>query len=157
MYAQRGHGKRSGYYSDYTFGVWAPDGSLVPVGKAYFGFTDEELAEIDRFVRTNTTERFGPVRAVRAEPDHGLVLEVAFEGLAPLHPPPLRRRHALPPHLAACAGTSPRPRPTGSRRWRRCSTGSTASGRMARFSSRAPPKPMVYGEFVRYGTRMEPV
>ena len=81
MYAQRGHGKRSGYYSDYTFGLWAPDGALVPVGKAYFGFTDEELVRIDRFVRDNTTERFGPVRAVRAEPGHGLVLEVAFEGL----------------------------------------------------------------------------
>jgi DNA ligase-1 len=81
MYAQRGHGKRSGFYSDYTFGVWAADGALVPVGKAYFGFTDAELALIDRFVRDNTTERFGPVRAVRAEPDHGLVLEVAFEGL----------------------------------------------------------------------------
>ncbi|TPE52229.1 cisplatin damage response ATP-dependent DNA ligase [Amaricoccus solimangrovi] len=81
MYAQRGHGKRSGYYSDYTFGVWAPDGALVPVGKAYFGFTDEELVRIDRFVRDNTVERFGPVRAVRAEPGHGLVLEVAFEGL----------------------------------------------------------------------------
>lgn len=81
MYAQRGHGKRSGYYSDYTFGVWDRDGALVPVGKAYFGFTDEELARIDRFVRANTTERFGPVRSVRAEPGHGLVLEVAFEGL----------------------------------------------------------------------------
>ena len=81
MYAQRGHGKRSGFYSDYTFGLWAPDGSLLPVGKAYFGFTDEELVRIDRFVRDNTTDRFGPVRAVRAEPDHGLVLEVAFEGL----------------------------------------------------------------------------
>ncbi len=81
IYAQRGHGKRSGYYSDYTFGVWSEDGTLTPVGKAYFGFTDEELVRIDRFVRANTTERFGPVRAVRAEPDHGLVLEVAFEGL----------------------------------------------------------------------------
>jgi DNA ligase-1 len=81
MYAQRGHGKRSGYYSDYTFGVWGPGGELLPVGKAYFGFTDEELTRIDRFVRNNTTDRFGPVRAVRAEPDHGLVLEVAFEGL----------------------------------------------------------------------------
>jgi DNA ligase-1 len=81
MYAQRGHGKRSGFYSDYTFGVWGEGGALLPVGKAYFGFTDAELAEIDRFVRANTTERFGPVRAVRAEPDHGLVLEVAFEGL----------------------------------------------------------------------------
>ena len=57
-------------------------GELLPVGKAYFGFTDEELVEIDRWVRNNTTDRFGPVRAVRAEPDHGLVLEVAFEGLA---------------------------------------------------------------------------
>ena len=82
MYAQRGHGKRSGFYSDYTFGVWGAAGELLPVGKAYFGFTDEELLEIDRWVRTNTTERFGPVRAVRAEPAHGLVLEVAFEGLA---------------------------------------------------------------------------
>lgn len=82
MYAQRGHGKRSGFYSDYTFGLWGPEGTLLPVGKAYFGFTDAELAEIDRFVRNNTTERFGPVRAVRAEPDHGLVFEVAFEGLA---------------------------------------------------------------------------
>ncbi len=85
MYAQRGHGKRSSYYSDYTFGVWAgPDDAaeLVPVGKAYFGFTDEELKELDRYVRNNTVERFGPVRAVRAEPDHGLVLEVAFEGLS---------------------------------------------------------------------------
>jgi DNA ligase-1 len=81
MYAQRGHGKRSGFYSDYTFGVWAPDGALVPVGKAYFGFTDAEMLRIDRFVRDNTVDRFGPVRAVRAEPDHGLVLEVAFEGL----------------------------------------------------------------------------
>jgi DNA ligase 1 len=85
MYAQRGHGKRSSYYSDYTFGVWTPgeDGEqLVPVGKAYFGFTDEELLQIDRFVRRNTTEKFGPVRHVVHEPDQGLVLEVAFEGLA---------------------------------------------------------------------------
>jgi len=85
MYAQRGHGKRSSYYSDYTFGVWTngEDGEqLVPVGKAYFGFTDEELLQIDRFVRRNTTEKFGPVRHVVHEPDQGLVLEVAFEGLA---------------------------------------------------------------------------
>jgi DNA ligase-1 len=84
MYAQRGHGKRSSYYSDYTFGVWTTgeDGEqLVPVGKAYFGFTDEELLQIDRFVRRNTTEKFGPVRHVVHEPDQGLVLEVAFEGL----------------------------------------------------------------------------
>src|SRR6266849_925287 len=84
MYAQRGHGKRSSYYSDYTFGVWTSgeDGEqLVPVGKAYFGFTDEELLQIDRFVRRNTVEKFGPVREVVHEPDQGLVLEVAFEGL----------------------------------------------------------------------------
>ncbi|MEL7464024.1 MAG: cisplatin damage response ATP-dependent DNA ligase [Pseudomonadota bacterium] len=80
MYARRGHGKRSSFYSDYTFGVWAGD-QLVPVGKAYFGFTDDELKQIDRFVRNNTVERFGPVRAVRADRDFGLVLEVAFEGL----------------------------------------------------------------------------
>ncbi|TCD16544.1 cisplatin damage response ATP-dependent DNA ligase [Oricola cellulosilytica] len=84
MYAQRGHGKRSSFYSDYTFGVWTgpmDDPQLVPVGKAYFGFTDEELKQIDKYVRDNTVERFGPVRSVRAEPDHGLVVEVAFEGL----------------------------------------------------------------------------
>jgi DNA ligase 1 len=84
MYAQRGHGKRSSFYSDYTFGVWrsGPQGDeLVPVGKAYFGFTDEELLEIDRFVRRNTVDRFGPVREVVHQPDKGLVLEIAFEGL----------------------------------------------------------------------------
>lgn len=84
MYAQRGHGKRSSFYSDYTFGVWTgPEGAeeLVPVGKAYFGFTDEELKQIDKYVRDNTIERFGPVRSVRADRRQGLVLEVAFEGL----------------------------------------------------------------------------
>jgi DNA ligase 1 len=53
----------------------------VPVGKAYFGFTDEELLQIDRFVRRNTIDRFGPVREVVHQPNEGLVLEVAFEGL----------------------------------------------------------------------------
>jgi DNA ligase-1 len=84
MYAQRGHGKRSSFYSDYTFGVWTrgeEGDELVPVGKAYFGFTDEELLQIDRFVRRNTIDRFGPVREVVHEPSEGLVLEVAFEGL----------------------------------------------------------------------------
>ncbi|MEO1200391.1 MAG: cisplatin damage response ATP-dependent DNA ligase [Pseudomonadota bacterium] len=84
LYAQRGHGKRSSFYSDFTFGVWR-DGQegdeLVPVGKAYFGFTDAELKELDRFVRRNTTDRFGPVRQVRADAEAGLVLEIAFEGL----------------------------------------------------------------------------
>jgi DNA ligase-1 len=81
MYAQRGHGKRSSFYSDYTFGVWNGDDQLVPVGKAYFGFTDEELKEIDRFVRRHTVNKFGPVREVTHEAETGLVLEVAFEGL----------------------------------------------------------------------------
>lgn len=85
MYAQRGHGKRSGYFSDYTFGVWTDDpnsgGVLVPVGKAYSGFTDDELKLIDKYVRDNTFERFGPVRSVHANQTAGLVLEVAFEGL----------------------------------------------------------------------------
>lgn len=81
MYAQRGHGKRSSLYSDFTFGAWTADGVLAPVGKAYFGFTDDELKRLDHFVRENTVEKFGPVRAVRAEPGFGLVLEIAFDGL----------------------------------------------------------------------------
>ena len=76
LYAQSGHGRRSGFYSDFTFGLWE-GGDLVPVGKAYFGFTDEELRELDRFVRKNTTQRFGPVRQLAPK----LVVEVAFEGL----------------------------------------------------------------------------
>jgi len=84
MYAQRGHGRRSGLYSDFTFGVWrmTPEGEeLTPVGKAYFGFTDEELTLLDKYVRDNTLDRFGPVRSVTANRDEGLVLEIAFEGL----------------------------------------------------------------------------
>ena len=84
MYAQRGHGKRSSLYSDFTFGVWreSEEGEqLTPVGKAYFGFTDAELAQLDKFVRENTVNRFGPVREVAHGPDDGLVLEIAFEGL----------------------------------------------------------------------------
>jgi DNA ligase-1 len=77
MYAQRGSGKRSSYYSDYTFGCWAEAGELLPVGKAYFGFTDEELKWIDRWVRGHTVERFGPVREV----EKSLVLEVAFDSI----------------------------------------------------------------------------
>ena len=77
MYAQRGSGKRSSYYSDYTFGCWAPEGELLPVGKAYFGFTDEELKWLDRYVRQHTVNRFGPVR----ELDRSLVLEVAFDSV----------------------------------------------------------------------------
>ena len=84
MYAQRGHGKRASFYSDYTFGVWKAGETgdeLVPVGKAYSGFTDEELARLDRFVRNNTVARYGPVREVRHGRDDGLVLEILFEGL----------------------------------------------------------------------------
>ncbi len=84
MYAQRGHGKRSSFYSDFTFGVWratAQGDELVPVGKAYFGFTDEELTQLDRWVRNHTSNRFGPVREVTANKQIGLVLEIAFEGL----------------------------------------------------------------------------
>ena len=80
MYAQRGSGKRSSYYSDYTFGVWTEDKGmrvLVPVGKAYSGFTDAELHKIDRFVRDNTIQQFGPVRSVTPQ----LVFEVAFDAL----------------------------------------------------------------------------
>jgi len=77
LYAQRGHGKRSGLYSDFTFGLWRGD-VLVPAGKAYFGFTDAELTRLDRFVRENTVARHGPVRAVAPR----LVLEIAFEGVS---------------------------------------------------------------------------
>ena len=77
MYAQRGSGKRSSFYSDYTFGAWTEAGELLPVGKAYFGFTDEELKWLDKFVRGHTLNRFGPVREV----EKTLVLEVAFDSI----------------------------------------------------------------------------
>ncbi|MBV7257465.1 cisplatin damage response ATP-dependent DNA ligase [Pacificimonas sp. WHA3] len=77
MYAQRGSGRRSSYFSDYTFGCWTEAGELVPVGKAYSGITDEELRFLDKFVRGNTTGRFGPVREV----EKTLVLEVAFDSV----------------------------------------------------------------------------
>ena len=81
MYAQRGSGKRSSFYSDFTFGCWDGDpdqgAELLPVGKAYFGFTDEELKWLDRYVRTHTVGRFGPVR----ETDKSLVFEVAFDSV----------------------------------------------------------------------------
>ncbi len=83
MYAQRGHGKRSSFYSDYTFGLWrqsaAGTDELVPVGKAYSGFTDAELAMLDRWIRNHTTARFGPVREVAHEREEGIVLEIAFD------------------------------------------------------------------------------
>ena len=80
MYAQRGHGKRSSFYSDFTFGAWrdAEQGrELVPVGKSYFGYTDEELVHLDKWIRNHTTNRFGPVREVKQQ----LVFEVAFDSI----------------------------------------------------------------------------
>ena len=77
MYAQRGSGRRASFYSDYTFGCWTEDGELLPVGKAYSGITDAELAWLDKFVRNNTVARFGPVREV----EKTLVLEIAFDSL----------------------------------------------------------------------------
>ncbi len=74
--AQRGSGKRASLYTDYTFGVWS-EGRLVPVAKAYSGLTDEEIRKVDRFVRENTVDKFGPVRSVKPE----LVFELAFEGI----------------------------------------------------------------------------
>lgn len=113
LYAQHGHGKRSGLYSDFTFGCWHENAGtmeLVPVGKAYFGFTDEELKMLDKFVRAHTIERFGPVRSVKANQQEGLVLEVAFEGInkSPRHksgiamrfPRISRIRWDKPPHEA---------------------------------------------------------
>jgi len=78
MYAQRGHGKRSSFYSDYTFGVWEGD-KLLPIGKAYSGFTDDELKKLDNWIRRHATGRFGPVREV----EKALVLEVAFDAVHP--------------------------------------------------------------------------
>jgi DNA ligase-1 len=76
MYAQRGHGKRSSFYSDYTFGCWHGD-ILLPVGKAYSGFTDAELKLLDNWIRKNTIGRFGPVKEVHKS----LVLEIAFDSV----------------------------------------------------------------------------
>jgi DNA ligase-1 len=76
MYAQPGHGKRAGLYTDYTFGVWDGD-ALVPIGKAYSGLTNEEIGEVDRIVRRTIVARHGPLRAVTPT----LVFELAFEGI----------------------------------------------------------------------------
>ncbi len=76
IYAQAGSGQRANLFTDYTFAVWS-DGQLLPVAKAYSGLTNEEIAEVDRWIRQNTVERFGPVRSVRPE----LVFEIAFEAI----------------------------------------------------------------------------
>jgi DNA ligase-1 len=78
IYAQRGHGRRASLYTDYTFALW-DGGELVPVAKAYSGLTDEEIRRVDRFVRENTREQFGPVRSVTPQ----LVMEIAFENVQP--------------------------------------------------------------------------
>ncbi|MDT7934542.1 MAG: cisplatin damage response ATP-dependent DNA ligase [Sphingomonadaceae bacterium] len=93
MYAQRGHGRRSSFYSDYTFGCWTADGKLLPVGKAYSGITDEELAMLDRWVRNHTTSRFGPVREV----EKTMVFEIAFDSI-----------HESPRHKSGVAMRFPR-------------------------------------------------
>ena len=77
LYAQPGHGRRSNLYTDYTFGVWSGD-ELVPVAKAYSGLTNAEIAELDRWIRAHTTEKFGPVRQV----ERTQVFELAYEGIA---------------------------------------------------------------------------
>lgn len=77
IYAMRGHGRRANLYTDYTFAVW-DDGQLVPFTKAYSGLTDDEIREVDRFVKKNTLDRYGPVRSVTPE----LVFEIAFEGIS---------------------------------------------------------------------------
>lgn len=76
IYAQSGHGRRASLYTDYTFGVWN-EGELVPFAKAYSGLTDAEIREVDRYIRRNTLEKFGPVRVVKPE----LVFELAFEAI----------------------------------------------------------------------------
>jgi DNA ligase-1 len=97
LYAHPGHGRRSNLYTDYTFGVWR-DGQLVPVAKAYSGLADTEIAQLDRWIRAHTTERFGPTRAVEATQ----VFELAYEGIA-----------ASPRHKSGIALRFPR-----IRRWR---------------------------------------
>jgi DNA ligase 1 len=77
IYAQKGHGRRSNLYTDYTFAVRDGD-KLVPFTKAYSGLTDKEFAQVDNFVKRNAIEKFGPVRTVKPE----LVFEIAFEGIA---------------------------------------------------------------------------
>ena len=109
IYAQPGNGRRASLFTDYTFGVWDGD-ELVPVAKAYSGLTDEEIRQVDAFVRRNTIEKFGPVRAVKPE----LVFELAFEGMSrsPRHKSGHRR--ALPAH-GALAHRQAAARPTRSR------------------------------------------
>jgi DNA ligase-1 len=77
IYAQKGQGRRSNLFTDYTFAVKDGD-KLIPFTKAYSGLTDKEFAQVDAFVKKNALEKFGPVRTVKPE----LVFEIAFEGIA---------------------------------------------------------------------------
>ena len=114
MYAQRGHGKRSSFYSDYTFGVWtgpADQPELVPVGKAYFGFTDEELKQLDKYIRDNTIDRFGPIMGWCWKwPSRGWRARRATSRASPCAFRACR----------ACVGTSPPSRRIGWKRSRPC-------------------------------------
>ena len=104
IYAQPGNGRRASLFTDYTFGVW-DDGKLVPFAKAYSGLSDEEIREVDAFVRRNTIEKFGPVHHVKPE----LVFELAFEGIQKSLAAPLRDRGPISPNGALAAATrSPR-------------------------------------------------
>ena len=100
MYAQRGHGKRSSYYSDYTFGLWREDGELVPVGKAYSGFTDAELLKLDRWIRNHTTEPLRPGAGGGARPGAG---DRVRRGAAQ-QPAQIRRGPAFSPRGTAAPG-----------------------------------------------------
>ena len=115
IYAERGHGRRSGVFTDYTFAVWSageerPTRELVPFAKAYSGLTDEEIREMDAIVRGATIETFGPVRRVKPTQ----VFELGFEGIAPS----LRHRSGVAVRFPNCAGgaTSRSPKPTRSTR-----------------------------------------
>jgi hypothetical protein len=130
LYAQAGHGRRSTLYTDYTFGVWDGD-TLVPVAKAYSGLDDKEILALDRWIRANTRERFGPVRSVRAEQ----VFELGFEAVnrSSRHKSGIAVRFP-----ASCAGatTSPPARPISwprCRRWRdEPQPGAAPAGRLVR-------------------------
>ena len=98
IYAQPGSGRRASLLTDYTFGVW-DEGELVPIAKAYSGLSNDEIAEIDKWIRRHTRERFGPVRHV--EPVH--VFELGFEGIA-ASTRTARALRSLPPHAALAHG-----------------------------------------------------
>ena len=125
IYAQRGSGRRSGVYSDYTFAVWSADESapgreLVPFAKAYSGLSDAEMREMDSIIRKTTVETFGPVRSVQPTQ----VFELGFEGIAPQQAPSQRHRRALSAHAALAA--------------RQAGRGSRHAGEPARAAARKP-------------------